>query len=679
MFYIFVYTKNMNNNVNENINRINKRFKIVFIIVLIFFVVIVFGLIKVCIFDNDKYNKLLHKKTDKIFYGIEPPRGNIYDRNLKLLVGNKLVKSIIYIKTDLSPSKELLLASKVSDNITIDYKDLTNQAKEEYLYIKNKNILKSRLKSKEIIKYENKEYSIDEYKKLLVSKIKEDEFKLNEKDKKVAYIYFLMNKGYSYDEKVIKEEATEKEYAFFSENEKIYKGIKSKTSYKRVYPYKNLFKTFLGSVGSIPKEEKEYYKKLGYSMSDKVGISYIEKEYEKYLKGTKESYKVDVKGKKTKLTSSSRGNDLVLTIDIDLQKKVEKLVKEEMRRAKRESNTRYYNKSYVILSDPNNGEILASVGKQILYNGHKYTFVDSLPSLLTNPVTPGSIVKGASHLVGYETGNIKFGQTVRDSCIKIASTPPKCSWTRLGYVNDLTALSMSSNYYQFLTAIKVGKGNYSYNRGLKLNKKGFKTYRDMYKQFGLGSSTGIDMPKEGKGYVGNDKKASHLLDFPIGQYDTYTPLQIMQYINTLAMSGERYSLHYLKKVYSGKKDDLTTIMYDYDKKLLNNVKVKKKYMKRVRTGLKNVTISGTGKNYINLKYKPSGKTGTSQSFIDTDDDEKIDKETISTLFGAYMPRNEPKVAILVINPDISVESKNEHRSMITKTLTKKVTNLYFKK
>ena len=443
------------------------------------------------------------------------------------------------------------------------------------------------------------------------------------------------------------------------------------------YPYKDLFKTFLGSVGSIPKEEINYYKKKNYNMNDTVGISYIEKEYEEYLRGTKESYKIDSKGKITKLTSSKKGNNLVLSIDIDLQNDIEKLVMKEMKSAKKMSSAKYYNKSFVILSDPNNGDILASVGKEILYNGKRYSFVDSMPSLVLNPVTPGSIVKGASHLVGYNSNKLKIGYTVRDSCIKIASTPSKCSWKRLGNVNDLTALSMSSNYYQFLIAIKIGEGNYRYNRGLKLNKKGFKIYRDMYKQFGLGSSTGIDLPKEGKGYVGNDNNPNNLLNFPIGQYDTYTPIQIIQYINTLATSGKRYSLHYLKNIYTFKNNN-NKIILNYDKKLLNNVNVKNKYMNRVRLDLKKVSTSGTGRNYVSQSLKASGKTGTAQSFIDTNNNGKIDTETITSLFGAYMPRNNPKLSIVVINPDISVkDSKN--RSIITKTLTNKITKLYFDK
>ena len=190
----------------------------------------------------------------------------------------------------------------------------------------------------------------------------------------------------------------------------------------------------------------------------------------------------------------------------------------------------------------------------------------------------------------------------------------------------------------------------------------------MFKQFGLGSKTEIDLPEEGKGYIGSDKNPNHLLDFPIGQYDTYTPMQLIQYINTLGTSGERYKLHFVNKILSPSEE----IIKDNSKVLINKVKAKDENISRVRLGLKQVTQSGTGTGYI------SGKTGTSQSFIDTDNDGKIDTETISTLFGAYMPRENPKLSIVVISPNIGIEGAS-FKSKITKRLTNKVTNLYFNK
>ena len=69
----------------------------------------------------------------------------------------------------------------------------------------------------------------------------------------------------------------------------------------------------------------------------------------------------------------------------------------------------------------------------------------------------------------------------------------------------------------------------------------------MYASFGLGVKTEIDLPLESLGYSGKSKMPGHLLDFSIGQYDTYTPIQISQYINTIASNGVRYQPYLLKE------------------------------------------------------------------------------------------------------------------------------------
>ena len=101
-------------------------------------------------------------------------------------------------------------------------------------------------------------------------------------------------------------------------------------------------------------------------------------------------------------------------------------------------------------------------------------------------------------------------------------------------------------------------------------------------------------------------------------------------------------------------------------------------MDRVHQGFEAVLKYGTGAGYINMKYKPAGKTGTSQSFVDTDGDHKIDKETISTTFVAYAPYDNPEVTFTVVSPNISVPNgRSNHQSAINKRLTNRVSKKYF--
>ena len=95
-----------------------------------------------------------------------------------------------------------------------------------------------------------------------------------------------------------------------------------------------------------------------------------------------------------------------MTIDINLQKEIENIIDQYILQGKRDANTEYYDHSSVIIQEPKTGEILAMASRKLV--GDK--FVDNTNSILISPITPGSVVKGASMLVGYETGAIKFGE-----------------------------------------------------------------------------------------------------------------------------------------------------------------------------------------------------------------------------------------------------------------------------
>lgn len=663
----------------------------IFIIVIIF---LCFGIIGVRLFSlqilsRDEYTVSLERAVEKRVESTSAPRGRIYDRNYNLLVDNVAVKTIYYKKeNDITTKEEVELAYKVADLIEVDYSSLTDYRLKNFWYVQNKEDAKKKITDKEWKLNKERKLSDDDIVDLIFERISEEELsKFEDRDKEAAYIYYLMNKGYSYAEKVIKsKDITEKEYAVISENIDVLHGFNTKLDWERVYLYGDTFKSILGSVSSdtqgIPSELAEYYLDNGYSLADRVGISYLEYQYENYLKGTKAIYKVLSDNTYELVSEGKRGNDIVLTIDINLQKYLEEVLTSEVMNAKGEVNTEYYNRSFVVVSDPNTGEILAMGGKQIREreDGSRY-IVDYTPGIVTLPVTPGSIVKGASMLVGYKYGAINIGDTVQDDCIKIKDTPEKCSWKKLGLIDDVDALRMSSNYYQYLIAIKIGNGTYNYNEALKIDTDAFKKYRDMYSSFGLGVKTGIDLPVESLGYTGKSTLPGHLLDFAIGQYDTYTPVQLSQYINTLANGGTRLKPYLLKEVYSQSSNDEDTfgeLIYKTDVKALGKVDVDSKYIDRVKYGFNRTVVDGLGNGYMGYYTNSGGKTGTSQSFIDTDNDNIVDTETITTSFVGYSPADNPKMSIVVVSPDISHSYGNiSYQSQVTKRISAKIVNKYF--
>ena len=663
----------------------------IFIIVIIF---LCFGIIGVRLFSlqilsRDEYTVSLERAVEKRVESASAPRGRIYDRNYNLLVDNVAIKTIYYKKeNNITTKEEVELAYKVADLIEVDYSSLTDYRLKNFWYVQNKENAKKKITDKEWKLNKERKLSDDDIVDLIFERITEEELsKFEDRDKEAAYIYYLMNKGYSYAEKVIKsKDITEKEYAVISENIDVLHGFNTKLDWERVYLYGDTFKSILGSVSSdtqgIPSELAEYYLDNGYSLADRVGISYLEYQYENYLKGTKAIYKVLSDNTYELVSEGKRGNDIVLTIDINLQKYLEEVLTSEVMSAKGEVNTEYYNRSFAVVSDPNTGEILAMGGKQIREreDGSRY-IVDYTPGIVTLPVTPGSIVKGASMLVGYKYGAINIGDTVQDDCIKIKDTPEKCSWKKLGLIDDVDALRMSSNYYQYLIAIKIGNGTYNYNEALKIDTDAFKKYRDMYSSFGLGVKTGIDLPVESLGYTGKSILPGHLLDFAIGQYDTYTPIQLSQYINTLANGGTRLKPYLLKEVYSQSSNDEDTfgeLIYKTDVKALGKVDVDSKYIDRVKYGFNRTVVDGLGNGYMGYYTNSGGKTGTSQSFIDTDGDNVVDTETITTSFVGYSPADNPKMSIVVVSPDISNSyGEVSYTSPATKRISAKIVNKYF--
>lgn len=145
-----------------------------------------------------------------------------------------------------------------------------------------------------------------------------------------------MNSGSQLSPVVIKNEGVKNdEYAAVSQHLSELPGVNTTMDWERRYPYGDTLRTLFGNVSSkeegLPKELVNDYLAKGYSRNDRVGKSYLEYQYEDILKGSKKKMKY-VTDKSGKITSSevisqgSRGNDLVLTIDIDLQKKLKNIL-----------------------------------------------------------------------------------------------------------------------------------------------------------------------------------------------------------------------------------------------------------------------------------------------------------------------------------------------------------------
>ena len=555
--------------------------------------------------SKEEYQEKLLAKTEVYISGSSAPRGRILDTNGNVLVDNIGVKTIYYNKIKgINIEDEIEIAKKLADILTID--PAGTKALKDYWLVTNSNG-KSLITEEEYKLLEERKLTNNDITDLKYERITEEMLNsFSDIEKKAAHIYSLMNDGYVYSKKEILKDVSESEYAKVIESN--IPGITGELSWERIYLYGDTLKNIFGSIGLIPEERKEEYLSSGYELTDTVGLSYLEYEYEEYLKGTKAEYLVNSDNTLTLVSEEKRGNDLVLSIDINLQLKVEEIIKDKIILGDKYPNTDYYKDSYALVSDPNNGSILAIAGIRRNDDG---LWSDISLNTINKSFTIGSAVKGATIAVGYKYGLIEMDKYITDSCVKLYLVPEKCSFKNLGRINDLTALAYSSNYYQYLIAIGLTGNTYKPNIKLNATEEHFNIYRNMLASFGLGVKTEIDLPGEQTGIIGKTIADDLLLNLAIGQYDTYTPVEVLQYINSLA-TGKRTALSLMKEIKLN--DD---VILSNESTVLNEIELEQVYLDRIREGLKLVLSEGTGRIYVDKSINAAGKTGTSESFYDS--------------------------------------------------------------
>lgn len=206
----------------------------IFIIgIIICFTAVMIKVVDVMIIHQKSYQDKLAKLTYTTVSGTSSPRGRIYDRNYNIIVDNKSLKTITYQKRKGITNKDMIaVANKVAPHIEIDYQKITDRAKREYYYAKEKEKCDKLVTEKEKAKVKERKISPHDLEELKIARITEEDINFNEEEKKVAYLFYLMNKGYTYEEKIIKSNATDIEYAYVSENNEMLEGFNTKIDWE---------------------------------------------------------------------------------------------------------------------------------------------------------------------------------------------------------------------------------------------------------------------------------------------------------------------------------------------------------------------------------------------------------------------------------------------------------------
>lgn len=665
------------------------RLNMLFFLVFLLFSTLILKLGLVQIVQGEDFKREVDK-TENVTVNNPVPRGKIFDRHYRVVVDNIPQNAITYTRTQGTTAKERLeVAQKLAKYIEKDTKKLTDRDLKDFWMLIYPEKAKAKITESEWGKFEDGDLTDKEIYALQIERISEQDLKaLTPEQLEVAAIKREFDSGYALTSQIVKNKnVTPEEYAVVSEHLEELSGVDIATDWERNYIFDNMFRSVLGNISTsdegLPKEELNYFLARDYNRNDRVGKSYLEHQYESVLHGQKAKVKniTDKAGnllEEIELTAGQPGKDLILTVDMELQKRVENIIEEELTIMKSKSGTSLLDRAFVVMMNPKTGEILSIAGKIYTKENGKVVFQDYARGTFQAAFAMGSAVKGATVLTGYETGAISPGTILKDEPLYIKYTPTKSSWQTMGNINDLTALERSSNVYMFKTAIKMAGLEYRYKQALPIKEEAFDTMRYYFSQFGLGVKTGIDLPNEIIGWPGMDKTPGLLLDMAIGQYDTYTPLQMAQYVSTIANNGYRVKPQIVKEIRQPTEEKgFGQIIQTFEPKILNRIDMKDEYIERVQKGFHLVThgARGTARYYFeNAPYDPAAKTGTAQSFYYNPKNSSLIPTTNLTLVG-FAPYDNPEIAFSVVVPYAYQTSNPPHP--INNTIGRKILDAYF--
>ncbi|WP_239256237.1 peptidoglycan D,D-transpeptidase FtsI family protein [Listeria ilorinensis] len=664
------------------------RLNILFFVIFICFSVLILRLGVLQIVHGDEY-KAEAEKTNNVTIEKSMPRGEIYDSNYNLLVGNAGYNTITYTRSQSTDSEEILkVAQKLNTliDVTPD-ENLTERNLKDYWIVSHEEESISRLSDKE----KNMDGS-DQYQAQLKDVTDADLATLTDNDKKVATLYKKMTNGYAMTEQTVKDEGvTNEEIARVSENLDELPGVDTTMNWDRYYPYEDTLRSILGSVTTeqegLPADKADYYLSQGYSRNDRVGKSYLEEQYESVLQGKKAEYESVLDADNNVISTvqkkaGSNGKDLVLSIDVEFQKAVEEILQENIKKGKAYAGSDLFDRAFVVAMDPNTGQILALAGQKLNDDGE---FEDYSLGTFTTAYNMGSAVKGATELMGMMSGTITTTSTFVDQPIYLKGTPKKSSWFNTDGYNNMTldpvgALERSSNSYMYQLTMKFAGTTYVPYGPLNAPLSTFEEMRKYYNMFGLGVKTGIDLPGEQIGYQGPDDTIGKILDFAIGQYDSYTPLQLAQYGATIANGGKRIAPTLVKEIRnpSSGGDQLGSVYKESKPKVLNTLDATDEEIKTVQEGFYEVIngANGTAKGYFDSDdYVAAGKTGTAQAFYDGPKESSNMAEVWNTTFVGYAPADDPEIEIAVVVPWLYRDGYSD--SKINLSISKQVFDKYF--
>lgn len=441
----------------------------------------------------------------------------------------------------------------------------------------------------------------------------------------------------------IKSDVTQDIVSVIEEQKSLYPGVVIEVQPIRNYIYHEKAAHTFGYVSEINDTELEKMKADGYKTGDIIGKFGLEKIYDKELRGKNggEQVEVDVAGRPVQILGKKEpipGDDLVLTIDKNLQLAAEKAVDEQLALI-------HANAAAAVALDPQTGEVLALVSRPAfdpnlfahgistkdwnVLNNNPFHPMDN--KAITGEYPPGSTFKIVTGTAALTEGVVSPTEKILDTGRHWIIPKGNAEGEALGWIDFTQALAHSDNVY-------------FYEMGNRLGIDRLEKYARM---FGLGAATGIDLPYEADGLVANRRYKeknfedgewylSETFDAAIGQgFNLVTPLQAAMVMGEIAADGKRYKPHLVKRIVG---PDGKTVK-DVEPELLSRLEVPENVIQLVQNGLHDVTKYGTAaSSFRGFTIDIAGKTGTAENPHGRD----------HGWFVAYGPYSSPNIVVAVI-------------------------------
>lgn len=646
-----------------------------YIVVIVISVIFIATLFNLQIVNGENYREQSEKRMLRT-KNITAPRGEIYDRNGVILATNKLSYDVELYKVRVSTKEQndgiLRLVEILNENsdkvystfpVNDDLNGFNFENTEEEQKWKKEMKLDSTLTFDQVIDKYIEKYELQDYSDNRLNQIKMIEIK-----------YEANLNGYSlFNSATIAKDISQKSVAKIGEEKyKIY-GISIVSVPKRYYPNGNLLSHTIGYVSKISSMEYEKKKEQGYNVNSVIGKAGIEQSFEKYLRGKDGVIKeeTDTLGNvssQTETTEAKSGDNVTLTIDYRLQKVAEESLLNTINGlqngtlvGKKFSDA---NAGAVVVLDVDSGEVLASASYPTydinsLIGGISLKDWNALQNNSLHPMlnrvasgtySPGSTFKMLVGMAGLMNGKITVDEKYYDPGIYPYGYHPKC-WL-------YTDRHMTHGWINIEGAIKGSCNCYFYEVGRRIGISEIVKYA---KLFGLGQKTGIELSGEVAGTIaGADDKSEDGLKSPwylgdtlsaaIGQSgSSYTPIQLANYIATIANGGKLNKVSLIKSVdneVAGTSESLADINkytseytgVNFEEKDLN---INSEYIDAIKKGMLSVTSETGGTSYIvfkNSDIQVAGKTGTAQ----------VPNGNNNGIFVGFAPYDNPKIAVVAV-------------------------------